>query len=154
MIFVVRHGDTGSKCKAVDAPLNEEGRHQAQELIGVLPPFDIIICSPALRALQTAQLISETVVVDDRLLNKKPSDTDYERALRSLLSELPTLGNVVLVTHGRIAKMLYSMIALGRLSREFTDEFPDLGHGKVWYSFEATSSGNFFIGWEPYKPCL
>jgi probable phosphoglycerate mutase len=62
-IFIVRHGETewsaaGKHTSITDLPLTENGREQAaiaaEKLTG--QPFDLVLCSPRLRARQTAEI--------------------------------------------------------------------------------------------------
>jgi probable phosphoglycerate mutase len=76
LLFTVRHGLTElNRDKRVggryDAPLIEEGRRQAREANGSFDGthFDVVISSPLLRALETAEIIAgvrrEEIVVED-----------------------------------------------------------------------------------------
>lgn len=65
-LYVTRHGETAwnrenKVCGRTDLPLNETGRQQAREtrqkLLGV--HFDRVVCSPMIRAWETAELICE-----------------------------------------------------------------------------------------------
>ena len=65
-LYVTRHGETAwnkenKVCGRTDLPLTEKGREQAKEtgkkLSGV--HFDRVVCSPMLRARETAALICE-----------------------------------------------------------------------------------------------
>jgi len=78
MIYITRHGQTDwnvlkkvmGKC---DEPLNEKGIEQAKIVKKTLKDthFDLIICSPLLRAKQTALIINEDrnvdIIYDDRI---------------------------------------------------------------------------------------
>jgi len=70
-LLVVRHGQTQLNAEqrylgALDPALNDVGIRQAEDLVHSLPHnFDHIICSPLLRAKQTAEIICS-------LLDKKP----------------------------------------------------------------------------------
>lgn len=77
-LYVVRHGQTEwnilKKMQgSADIPLNEKGKEQAYETKSNLEniDFDIIICSPLLRAKQTAEIINSdrnlNIIFDDRL---------------------------------------------------------------------------------------
>jgi broad specificity phosphatase PhoE len=63
-LFVVRHGRTAFNAEdrylgALDPPLDEHGLRQAGELAGVLAgQADAIVCSPRLRARQTADVLA------------------------------------------------------------------------------------------------
>ena len=65
MIYLTRHGQTDWNVQKkvmgrCDEPLNEKGREQANQTKELLSNinFDLIICSPLLRAKQTAQIIN------------------------------------------------------------------------------------------------
>lgn len=78
MIYITRHGQTNwnvlkkvmGKC---DEPLNEKGLEQANITKNSLPKekIDLIICSPLLRAKQTAEIINEVlnvaIIYDNRI---------------------------------------------------------------------------------------
>jgi len=62
-LYLVRHGETewsksGQHTSITDLPLTPEGVRQATSLNGVLNPqdFDLVLCSPRLRAQETARL--------------------------------------------------------------------------------------------------
>ncbi len=78
-LVLVRHGETewsrsGQHTSVTDLPLTEEGRRQAQALLGRLDPtdFQLVLSSPRERARQTARLAGFTggaePVVDDDLV--------------------------------------------------------------------------------------
>ena len=78
MIYLVRHGQTAMNRKKVlqgrsDIPLNEEGRREAAEAgegfkkAGII--FDKVYASPLIRAVETAELITDApVFTDPRLI--------------------------------------------------------------------------------------
>ena len=77
-LYVVRHGETEwnilKKMQgSADIPLNEHGKEQAQQTKSNLENirFDIIFCSPLIRAKQTAEIINIDrdldIMFDDRL---------------------------------------------------------------------------------------
>lgn len=66
-LIYVRHGETDWNTKGklqgwTDIPLNEKGMEQARKTTEILReyPFDRIVCSPLLRAKQTAEIINES----------------------------------------------------------------------------------------------
>ena len=78
MIYFIRHGLTnfnklGKVHGQIDEPLNEEGIMQAEKAKAEVDKldFDLIYCSPLLRAKKTAQILNQTkkvpIVYDDRL---------------------------------------------------------------------------------------
>lgn len=62
-LLVVRHGETAFNAEkrylgALDPPLNAHGIAQAHSLRNALPPtLDRLVCSPLLRARQTAEIV-------------------------------------------------------------------------------------------------
>jgi broad specificity phosphatase PhoE len=71
LLLLVRHGQTASNQKGhllgrVDPPLTAVGWQQAEALALWLPRADRVVSSPLLRARQTASVLSDDVVVDER----------------------------------------------------------------------------------------
>jgi len=65
LIAIVRHGETDSNAKKIwvsdqDLPLNEKGRSQAEKVAYILKPynFELIVSSDKIRAIETANIIS------------------------------------------------------------------------------------------------
>lgn len=80
-IFFIRHGKTeyNEQCKVmghIDAPLSESGQLEAEKLAEKLKneKFDVIFCSPLLRAKQTARAVNEyqrcPIFFDKRLIER------------------------------------------------------------------------------------
>lgn len=88
ILFLVRHAKSSPADPPLpdrERPLDDRGRHDAPKMgqrlakRGVKP--DLLVSSPALRALTTAQLIADeigyqrkTIVVDERLYASSPDD--------------------------------------------------------------------------------
>lgn len=78
MIYIVRHGQTdwnflGRYGGRIDVELNDKGIHQAKEIHEKLKniKFDIVISSPLIRALKTAQIItSNEIITDERIIER------------------------------------------------------------------------------------
>lgn len=81
MIYLTRHGQTDWNVQKkvmgrCDEPLNEKGREQAKKTKNLLSniDFDLIICSPLLRARETAQIINFDrnikIYFDDRIIER------------------------------------------------------------------------------------
>lgn len=109
MIYVVRHGETEWNAinkvlgRATDMPLNEKGLLQAKEaakqLKGIKP--DVFLCSPMMRARQTADAIANEIgmqyELDDRLIEQEfgrfegvsRDDIDYQNAKREYFARYP-----------------------------------------------------------------
>ena len=80
-LILIRHGKTewNSLNKAagqVDIPLNDTGRKQARETKEKLKEYkiDLIICSPLIRAKETANIINEDrklpLIIDERVIER------------------------------------------------------------------------------------
>ena len=81
MIYLTRHDQTDWNVQKkvmgrCDEPLNEKGREQARQTKELLSniAFDLIICSPLLRAKETAQIIEQDrnikIEYDDRIIER------------------------------------------------------------------------------------
>ncbi len=81
MIYITRHGQTNWNIQKkamgkVDEPLNEKGIEQAKIMRNNLTSLDIdlIICSPLLRAKETAEIINEAlnveIIYDERIIER------------------------------------------------------------------------------------
>lgn len=71
VLYVTRHGETdynaqGRYAGSTDIPLNETGIRQAHELAESISgkQFDVVICSPMLRARQTADIVCGALGMD------------------------------------------------------------------------------------------
>lgn len=71
MLYLVRHGRTLANAERrlqgrVDNPIDEVGREQVTALSGALGQVDRVVCSPLLRARQTAAAFGPEPEIDDR----------------------------------------------------------------------------------------
>ena len=147
LIYLLRHGETDlcySKRKDIDKniSLNETGIQQIRDAIIKLTnvKIDKIYCSPTIRTIETANIVKEKfnlsfdLIIEDRLLNKQINDTVYEDQLKSILDDIKKQesagSTIILVTHGRIVKMLYSIVKLGKIDNNFLDTI-DLEYGHL-----------------------
>lgn len=82
MLILVRHGRTELNAagrllgRRLDPGLDELGRRQADALAPVLPGAARVVCSPLLRARQTAERIGLPVTVDERWIELDYGDLD------------------------------------------------------------------------------
>lgn len=125
-IYIVRHGITNAcglepvngKKPNKNVPLSETGRVQILEACQYIPrSVTKIYTSPTLRTLETAEIIkkylglSAPIHSDYRLKNKVESEVaSYQNNIKEFLYDILPFENIVIVTHGRIIKMLYSLI--------------------------------------------
>ena len=93
MIYVVRHGETNYNVEGryegrIDTPLNENGIMQARKLKEVFKDikFDVVITSPLIRTIQTANEITDTEkITDERIIER--SNGELEGKLKSEITE-------------------------------------------------------------------
>lgn len=140
IIYLLRHGETNlcySKRKDIDKniSLNDKGIQQVIDAsTKIKNNINKIYCSPTIRTIETANIIKKEcnfscdIIIDNRLLNKQINDDKYEEQLKLLLDDLNKLNksdesdlSIILVTHGRIVKMLYSIAKLGKIDNDFLD---------------------------------
>jgi broad specificity phosphatase PhoE len=129
-IYLIRHGVTDacfiSDKSAKNVYLNSEGKQQINNISKNIPKIDKIYTSPTLRTIETSEIIrincnpSVEIETDYRLLNKVKEEETYESNLKSFLIDLKKKNKtILLVTHGRIIKMIYSIIMKGYIDLDF-----------------------------------
>lgn len=99
-IYYVRHGQTDWNLERrmqggdTERPLNKTGIEQANETKKKLKDinYDIIICSPMLRAEQTAQIINEnrqvSTIVDERIRERKLGEFEGEKITEEIENKI------------------------------------------------------------------
>jgi len=143
-IYIVRHGETDAchqKQTATeeinkDVWMNEKGREQIEKTVTKIPKtVGKIIASPTFRTMEVAHRIHDhsffaSIITDVRLHNKMENNSIYESNIISLLKDLKedVEEEIVLVTHGRIVKMIFSIISKGTLDQNIMDTI-DLTYG-------------------------
>ena len=143
-IYIVRHGETDACHQTAtvteevnkDVWMNEKGREQIEKTVSKIPKtVGKIIASPTFRTMEVAHRIHDhsyfaSIITDVRLHNKMENNSIYESNIISLLKELTedVEKEIVLVTHGRIVKMIFSIISKGTLDRNIMDTI-DLTYG-------------------------
>ena len=93
MIYIVRHGQTNLNVEGryggrIDTPLNKEGIAQAKKLKEKFKniKLDIVITSPLIRTIQTAnEITSKEKITDERIIER--SNGDLEGKLKSEITE-------------------------------------------------------------------
>lgn len=81
VLYLVRHGRTAANAGLrlqgrIDLPIDEVGLAQAAALTGVVTNVDRLICSPSLRARQTASVFGVEPEIDERWLEMDYGDFD------------------------------------------------------------------------------
>ena len=144
-IYIVRHGETDAchqkQMTATeeinkDVWMNEKGREQIEKTVTKIPKtVGKIIASPTFRTMEVAHRIHDhsffaSIITDVRLHNKMENNSIYESNIISLLKDLKedVEEEIVLVTHGRIVKMIFSIISKGTLDQNIMDTI-DLTYG-------------------------
>jgi broad specificity phosphatase PhoE len=148
-VYLVRHGitdacglETINNVKPnKDVMLSTLGRDQIVEACKKLPK-DItkIYTSPTIRTIETAEIIKNycdnhpEIIIDIRIKNKVVEfDSSYGQNLNGFINDLKMLKekNIVLVTHGRIIKMIYSLMTRNEIDCKFMDGL-ELKYGDVF----------------------
>ena len=81
VLYLVRHGRTeanaGGRLQGrIDLPIDDVGRAQAAAITTMVTNVDRLICSPSLRARQTAEVFGMEPEIDDRWLEMDYGDFD------------------------------------------------------------------------------
>ena len=72
------------------------------------------------------------ILSDHRLKNKVESeDASYENNIKEFLHDILPFENIVIVTHGRIIKMLYSIIVENKINIKLLESLT-IGYGDVF----------------------
>jgi len=110
-------------CEAEDAvpddarALTVRGRHQAERMAkwlgGQMPRHCEVICSPAVRARQTADALGVDYRIDDRL-SPEADVTDYLAAVDWPEGPAASRGNVIVVGHQPVLGRLASLLLAGQ----------------------------------------
>jgi len=161
-IYIVRHGITDAcglepvngKKPNKNVPLSETGREQILEASQYIPQLvKKIYTSPMLRTIETAEIIKTKVgllapiLPDLRLKNKVESeDASYQNNIKEFIKDLSPSENIVIVTHGRIIKMLYSLINLDVINVTLMDSLT-IGYGDVFLALWKGS--RLEMEWKP-----
>lgn len=138
-IYLLRHGitpactDKQTKKLFKNISLSEQGKEQ---IIKICPNISTqlykIYTSPTIRTMESAQIVQSLrapgaeIEVDIRLKNKIDDENDsYFENIIQLLNHIkennPRDSEILLVTHGRIIKMIYSIIQYNEINKEIMD---------------------------------
>lgn len=166
-VYIVRHGVTDA-CGLVsvdnikpnkDVSLSITGVEQVRSILESLPKtITKIFTSPTIRTIETSQIIADycisnpEVIHDVRIKNKVVvMDTSYTINISSFLNHLLTLNDkeVVLVTHGRIIKMMYSLLNFGKIDCDIMDKL-ELNYASI-FLMEKDSNQFIFTRWNVSK---
>lgn len=127
-IYLVRHGETDAcltKTEKKNVSLNKKGIIQCDEISKKINElnFDYIITSNTKRTIETATRINtnnKQIIIDDRVLNKQENNKMYYNNLVEIIKECKNK-NIIIVTHGRIIKMLLSISKFNSINQNFID---------------------------------
>jgi phosphohistidine phosphatase SixA len=106
VLVLVRHGKPNYESDRRE--LSDEGKRQAHETACVLARKgiepDIILCSPILRARQTAEVLAETFaaskLIEDKRLREVEAEMDVRRGIRAAIAGLDeTRRTAFIVSH-------------------------------------------------------
>jgi broad specificity phosphatase PhoE len=84
MLILARHGRTAANAQGLlqgrmDLPLDEVGQEQARKIAVALAAVDVVISSPLLRAVETAEALGKTIEIDDRWIEMDFGNLDGQR---------------------------------------------------------------------------
>ena len=155
--FVIRHGITDA-CTDPSLPknilMNEQGRAQIHDacahiqsvLMTTVFSHATIYTSPTMRTIETSKILHKflqplcinpiTILQDDRLLNKSEIRA-FEDNIKQFINDLKMNHPVdnthllFLVTHGRIIKMMFSIMDRDVIDTTLTDDL-QLDYGDVF----------------------
>lgn len=168
-VYIVRHGVTDA-CGLVsvdnikpnkDVSLSTTGIEQVRAILDSLPKtITKIFTSPTIRTIETSKIIADycttnpEIIQDLRIKNKVVvMDSSYTTNITSFLEDLCNFQDkeVVLVTHGRIIKMMYSLLNFGTIDCDFMNTL-ELDYASV-FLMERNSSNEFkFPQWMYRQP--
>lgn len=143
-LLLARHGKPSWAHKEVadlDRPLKPSGLEETYLISEWLQkqkiPVDLIITSPAVRAIQTALIISRALKYPAyRLeLNDQLYNGDYTKLVKFLQSMDNRYDNIMLIGHDPALTNLYN-----HLTKETVDKFPSSGFAYMQVKSESFSS--------------
>lgn len=145
-VYIVRHGITDASLidtNHKDVSLNKKGQEQIRRLIPILPICECIYTSPTKRTLESSQILQphSPIIIDHRLHNK--DSESYIDNLKSLLHDLhqSPFHSILLVTHGRMIKFLYS------ICHSIPTNSLSIDYGHAFYSFLDSNGDYHFPHW-------
>ncbi len=124
-LFIIRHAraDRGSHQKSdPERPLSSEGERDAQLLGAVLRDqyhahVDRMLCSPARRALQTAQILAQAIGFDEQKIEFREQiyDGSIEALIQLLLYTDDSIRVLMLIGHNPNLTFLANHLCLGSI---------------------------------------
>jgi phosphohistidine phosphatase len=155
-LFLIRHaksswGNPG--LRDFDRPLNSRGLHDAPKMAqllaqqGVIP--DLLVSSPAKRALTTAQFFAEAFKIDASEIQREANIYEaFPQEILRLISDLPeTATTVLLFGHNPT----FTEVANRFVENDFLDNVPTCGIVKIIST--ATSWSSFYEGNSKVAAC-
>ena len=149
-LFIIRHAKSSWKdlsLKDFDRPLNKRGKSNVpmmgKKLLekGILP--DLIISSPALRALTTAKKLAKDIGYDEKILYNKDIYEADEETLHLMLINVDDINDTIfLIGHNP------DLNCLAEKYVDFDENIPTLGIVEIEFhcdSWKKISSKNAFL---------
>lgn len=154
----MRHGITDACLKDTknkDVYMSNNGVEQIKKSLCHIPlSVKTIYTSPTLRTIQTANIVSQTIptckiIVDSRIKNKLDSEfSDYFQNLKSFLDGLTGREeDMLIVSHGRILKMIYSIINFDKIDISVINTL-DIDYGDLFCIHQAVEGRLVFLEWQ------
>lgn len=155
-IYLLRHGITDAclqNTKMKDVHLSELGKLQIMKIKRYIPnSIEKIYSSPTLRTMETAKIINKDlecpILTDLRLKNKLDENfPDYFQNISSFIKDLEQNDDmdIVLVTHGRIIKMMYSIINFKKIEINIIDKL-NIDYGDLFCIDKIKEK--FYFNWK------
>lgn len=154
-IFILRHGITEASLidtALKNVSLSKNGIRQINDVLDLIPNnICHIYTSPMIRTIETSRIIQEKlgcdIIIDDRLKNKLDDEhSDYYENLGSFLNDINDDDDILIVTHGRNIKMLYSIINFKRINPKIMKDL-DIDYGDL-FCFEKVNNVFIFREWK------
>jgi len=112
------------------------------------------VSSPFRRVVQTAEIFRDVLApsciidCDPRLCNKQDNNTIFEQELKSFFAEKNALPSrpphLFVFTHGRIIKMIQSLVTRGFLCLSYMNTLPDIQQDRIYtfplFAWDQTAS--------------
>jgi alpha-ribazole phosphatase len=129
VLYIARHGRTVANAEGrlqgrIDLPLDDVGRRQAECLARTLAGADLVLSSPLMRAIQTAEALGKPITVDDRWIELDFGEHDGLRRediepatwhrLRSDIYYAPAGGESLADVLARVVPALADALVLAR----------------------------------------
>ncbi len=108
ILYFLRHGLAGDRADWLEddaqRPLTKEGKgkmaQEAENIAGLGLDLDLIVTSPLVRALQTAQIVAERLGIEDKLVRDERISPGFDlQGLAEVIASHPEAQTLMVVGH-------------------------------------------------------